>query len=119
VKGISNLIKQTFSEWSEDNVARLAAALAYYTVFSLPPLLVIIISLAGLFGQGQAAQSQVMNQVQGLLGEQGRGFVEGMIQNASKPATGIVASVIGTITLIIGALGVFAELKTPSTPSGA
>jgi membrane protein len=111
MKAVINLIKKTFSEWSEDNVARLAAALAYYTVFSLPPLLVIIISLAGLFGQGQAAQSQVMTQVQGVLGEEGRAFVEGMIQNASKPATGIVASVIGVITLVIGALGVFAELK--------
>lgn len=107
------MLKQVFSEWSKDKASKHAAALAYYTTFSLAPLLVIIISLAGLFGGTEAAQGMVMNQVQGLVGEEGRGFVEDMVASASaRPAKGAIATAIGIITLVFGALGVFSELQT-------
>ena len=105
------LLKQTWREWREDNASRLAAALAYYTTFSLAPLLVVVIAIAGLLGGRDAAQNQAMGQVEGLLGAQGRIFVQEMIQNASKPATGIMATILGTATLLFGALGVFGELQ--------
>lgn len=105
------LLKDTFREWREDGATRLAAALAYYTTFSLAPLLVLIIAIAGLIGGQEAAQSQVMAQVQDLLGAEGREFVQEMIENASRPATGVTATVIGVITLLFGALGVFGELQ--------
>jgi len=105
------LLKDTFREWREDGANRLAAALAYYTTFSLAPLLVLIIAIAGLIGGQEAAQSQVMAQVQDLLGAEGREFVQEMIENASRPATGVTATVIGVVTLLFGALGVFGELQ--------
>lgn len=105
------LLKETFREWSEDGASRLAAALAYYTTFSLAPLLVLIIAIAGLVGGHEAAQNQTMSQVEDLLGTEGREFVQGMIESASKPATGLTATLIGVVTLLFGALGVFGELQ--------
>lgn len=105
------LLKETFREWSEDGASRLAAALAYYTTFSLAPLLVLIIAIAGLVGGHEAAQNQTMSQVEDLLGTEGREFVQGMIESASKPATGLAATLIGVVTLLFGALGVFGELQ--------
>lgn len=106
-----NLIRETIQEWREDGANRLAAALAYYTTFSLAPLLVLIIAIAGLVGGREAAQTQTMSQVQDLLGVEGREFVQGMIESASKPSTGVAATIIGTVTLLFGALGVFGELQ--------
>ncbi len=106
------LLKQTFHEWSEDGASRLAAALAYYTTFSLAPLLILVIAIAGLIGGRQAAQNQTMTQVQDLLGPQGRQFVQGMIENASQPRTGITATIVGLVTLLFGALGVFTDLQS-------
>src|SRR5512138_1586088 len=93
------LLKETVREWSEDGASRLAAALAYYTTFSLAPLLILIIAIAGLIGGQQAAQNQTMAQVQDLLGPQGRQFIQSMIENASQPQTGIAATIIGLVTL--------------------
>ncbi len=106
-----NLLKDTFREWREDGANRLAAALAYYTTFSLAPLLVLIIAIAGLAGGREAAQTQTMAQVEDLLGVEGREFVEGMIDSASRPTTGLTATIIGAVTLFFGALGVFGELQ--------
>jgi membrane protein len=106
-----NLLRDTVREWREDGANRLAAALAYYTTFSLAPLLVLIIAIAGLVGGHDVAQTQTMAQVQDLLGEEGREFVQGMIESASRPRTGLTATIIGTVTLLFGALGVFGELQ--------
>ncbi|RPJ18541.1 MAG: YihY/virulence factor BrkB family protein [Chloroflexi bacterium] len=106
-----SLLRDTFREWREDGASRLAAALAYYTTFSLAPLLVLIIAIAGLVGGHEAAQNQTMAQVQDLLGTEGREFVQEMIENASRPATGVTATVIAVVTLLFGALGVFGELQ--------
>src|SRR5215208_5993771 len=97
------LLKETLSEWREDSATRLAAALAYYTTFSLAPLLVLIIAIAGLVGGREAAQTQTMAQVQDLLGADGREFVQGTIETASKPTTGLAATIIGAVTLLVGA----------------
>ena len=106
-----NLVKDTFREWREDGANRLAAALAYYTTFSLAPLLVLIIAIAGLAGGREAAQTQTMAQVEDLLGAEGREFVQGMIESASRPSTGWMATFLGAVTLLFGALGVFGELQ--------
>ena len=106
-----NLLRDTFREWREDGANRLAAALAYYTTFSLAPLLVLIIAIAGLAGGREAAQTRTMAQVEDLLGVEGREFVQGMIESASRPATGLLATFLGAVTLLFGALGVFGELQ--------
>ena len=96
------LLRDSFYAWIDDNVQRLGAALAYYTVFSLAPLLIIAIAIAGLaFGQ-EAAQGQIMSQIEGLLGEQGAKATQAMIENARQPSAGLVASLLGIILLVFG-----------------
>ena len=110
IKNLPRIVKLTFQEWKEDNGSRLAAALTYYTLFSLAPTLIIAIAVAGLIWQRQAVQDQVLSQIQGLIGEQGKVFISGLLESASKPAQGIAATIVAIITLILGALGVFNEL---------
>src|SRR5512139_21648 len=100
---LPTLIKLTYQGWKEDNASRLSAALAYYTIFSLGPLLIIVIAITGFFWQKAAVQTQVMNQVQNLVGVKGAMLVSDLLTNASNPARGILATVIGIITLILGA----------------
>ncbi len=108
---ILGLLKDTFADWNADKAPQLAAALAYYTVFSLAPLLIIVIAIAGLaFGQ-EAAQNQVVGQLRGLVGEQGGETIQEMIKSASKPADGILATIIGVVTLLFGAAGAFGQMK--------
>ena len=107
---LPNLFKLSYQEWKEDHASRLAAALAYYTIFSLAPMLVIVIAVAGLIWQRDAVQTSVMNQIGGLVGAQGADFVSSLLNSASNPAQGIVATIIGIITLLFGALGVFNAL---------
>lgn len=110
-KVIFGLLKDTFSKWQEDKAGKLAAALAYYTAFSLAPLLIIVIAIASLvFGQ-EAAQGDIVRQIQGLVGKQGAEAVQAMIQNARKPAEGTIATLISIVILLFGATGVFAELQ--------
>lgn len=112
IREFLGVIVDTVKEWQEDQAARLAAALAYYTTFSLAPLLVIIIAVAGMLGGRDAAQGLVMDQVEDLIGRQGREFVGSMIEKASSTtAVGVTASILGTATLLIGALGAFNELQ--------
>jgi membrane protein len=106
-----NLVMETIKEWQEDGAARLAAALSYYTTFSLAPLLVLVIATAGLVGGRDATHGLVMDQVEDMVGTEGREFVGSMIENASSSSTGLTASIIGTVTLLIAALGTFNELQ--------
>ena len=106
-----SLLKQTFSAWSHDKVPRHGAALAYYTVLSLVPLLVVIIGMIGLiFGQ-EAAQGYIIHQIGALVGPQSAEAIKDMIQRANQPTTGIVATVVATATLLVGATGVFGQLQ--------
>jgi membrane protein len=111
IKTIFDLLKETVSEWSKDKASRLAAALAYYTVFSLAPLLIIVIAIAGsVFGE-EAARGEIVGQIQGLVGKDGANVIETAIENANKPDTGSIASIISIIVLLFGASGIFAELQ--------
>jgi membrane protein len=110
VSNLPHLLKLTYQGWKEDKSSRLSAALAYYTIFSLAPMLLIIIAVTGLFWQRDIVQSQVMNQIQGLVGAEGREFVSDLLTSASNPARGVFATIVGIVTLLFGALGVFNEL---------
>ncbi len=110
-KIVSELFQETFSEWNKHDAQRMGAALSYYTLFSLAPLLMIAISVAGLVFGEKAAQGHIFWQIRDLLGDQGAGAVESMLASARQPATGILASIIGLLTLFFGASGVFAELR--------
>lgn len=111
IKPIFKLLKEAFSEWQEDKVSLLAAALAYYTVFSITPLLVIAIAIAGFVFGRDAAQGEIVQQINGLVGEQGAQAIEMGLANADKPQFGSIASIISLLILLIGASGVFAQLQ--------
>ena len=105
------LVKEAAGDWSDDRAARLGAALAYYTVFSIVPLLVLFIAIIGLvFGQ-ESAQAAVMEQISTLIGERSAAAIKEMIQKANEPSTGIVSSSIAIGTLLLGAAGFFGQLK--------
>ncbi len=111
IKTVFQLFKQAFAEWQEDKVTLLAAALAYYTVFSITPLLVIAIAIAGaVFGQ-DAARGEIIGQINNLVGEQGAQIIETGLANADQPKISSVASIISVIVLLVGASGVFAQLQ--------
>lgn len=105
------LIKKAGASWVDDYAPSMGAALSYYTVFSLAPLLVIVIAIAGLvFGQ-EAARGEVFAQLSGLLGTDAAKTVEELLNAASKPSQGIPSAVVGVVVLLIGATTVFGELQ--------
>lgn len=104
-------VLQVFQEWNEDKVPRLAAALSYYTVFSLAPLLVVIIAIAGLFFGANTAQNQVLGQVQSLIGTQGAQLIAGVLSQTRTISSDLIATVLGLMTIVLGATGVVGELK--------
>jgi membrane protein len=106
------LLKKAASDWRRDNAARLGAALSYYTLFSVAPLLIIAIAVAGLAFGREAAQGQIVGELQGLIGEAGARAVQDMVEASRRPEAGILATLIGICTLFLGATGAFAELKS-------
>jgi len=97
--------------WNRDKAPRLGAAIAYYTVFSIAPLLVIAVSLSGLIFGHDAARGQIVDELRGLIGKDGAQAVENLLRHAREPAPGFLATLLGIGTLFIGASGVFGELQ--------
>ena len=108
---LPELFKATFYEWSEDNCARLGAALAFYSVVSLAPLLIIAVSIASLVFGREAARNGVVEQLRGLVGIQAARSIEMMVDVSRKPASNMVGLAIGIVTLLLGASGVFGQLQ--------
>lgn len=111
-KSLFGLVKESFQEWQTDGALDLGAALAYYAIFSLAPLLLIVIGVAGLVWGREAVQGQLMGQLQGLVGEQGGQAIQTMIANAGKHGSGVLATIVGVVTILFGATGVFVQLQT-------
>ena len=105
------LVKTAASAWIDDYAPSMGAALSYYMIFSLAPLLLIVISIAGLVFGAEAARGEIFGQLQGLMGDDAAKAVEGILANVSKPTEGITATVIGVAILFIGATSVFGELQ--------
>jgi membrane protein len=108
---VKRLLVLTWQEWNDDQAPRLGAALSYYTLFSLAPLLLLLISVAGIVFGEQAAKGQLMAEIQGMIGPEGAEAIQGILENANKPAAGIVTSVVGFLVLVFGASTVAQELK--------
>lgn len=114
MKGVGfiwSLLRETANRFSEDRATRKAAALAFYTLFSLAPLLIISIAVAGAVFGSDTARAEIIEQMRGLLGDQAAGAIDGMLRNASRRGAGIIAAVTGLATLVFGATTAFAELK--------
>jgi membrane protein len=105
------LTRETAVEWKKDGASRLAASLAYYTVFSLAPLLLIVIAVAGFFFGETHARDEIFHQMQGLLGPSGAEYMKTVLDRSWSGSSGLVATAVGVVVLLIGATGAFAELQ--------
>ena len=105
------LLKETYQQWSKHRSERLAAALAYYTLFSMAPLLLIVIAVAGLFLGADAAHGQVTGQLNALVGHKAAVQIDKMVAAANAPKSGIIATVFGIVMLVLGASGVVLQLQ--------
>lgn len=101
----------TLAAFTEDRVATMAAALAYYTFFSIAPLILIAIAIAGAIFGDDAARGALSEQMAGLVGQQTAEAIEGLVASASGPRSGVLASLGGAVAILFGATGVFAELQ--------
>src|SRR5687768_3032370 len=110
LKKIKFLFKETFDEFIDDNAIKLSAALSYYTIFSLPPLLIIIISASGFFFGDEAVRGELFGQINGLVGNSAALQIQEAIKNVKLSNSNTFVTAIGIIILFIGASGVFAEI---------
>ena len=111
VKGLWKVLKQSFSGFSDDKVMKFSASLAYYTVFSMGPMLIVLIYLCSLFLGQEAVEGSIYGQIEGFVGSDTAKQLQDIIKNASIGDKGNVAAIIGVITLLIGATTVFAEIQ--------
>jgi len=112
IRPVWAVLAQTFNNWSDDQAPRLGAALSYYTIFSLAPLLVIIVGIAGLVFDPNTVRTQLNDQFRELMGPEGEQVISAMVAAGEKPQAGIIATIIGIAALFLGATGVFIELKS-------
>ena len=111
LKGIWEVLKNSFTGFSNHNVMKFSAALAYYTVFSMAPLLIVIISLCGIFLGQEAVEGQIYGALAGFMGEDTAMQLQEIIKKASISGKDTIAAIIGIITLLVGATTVFAEIQ--------
>ena len=105
------LAKNAVAAWSDDYAPSMGAALAYYTVFSLAPLLLIVVAIAGLVFGEQAAHGEIFSQIRGFMGDEPARAIEGLLASLNKPAQGVVSAITGAGVLLVGATTVFGELQ--------
>ena len=105
------LLRDSAAAWQEDGASRLGAALAFYTAFSLAPVLIIVIAVAATVFGRDAAQAQLLAQMRGLVGAHGATAIQAMVDSAYKSASGATATVVGGIALLIGASALYAQLQ--------
>ncbi|OGU71630.1 MAG: ribonuclease BN [Ignavibacteria bacterium RBG_16_34_14] len=108
---IWQFIKDVFNKWLDDKAPKLGAALSFYTIFSLAPLLIIVISVAGFIFGPDAARGELVGQIEDLVGREGAEVVQTALKNTNDPKSGIIAIVVSLITLVIGSTAVFVELQ--------
>ena len=111
LSAIFDLLKGTAQAWTNDRASRLAAALSYYAIFSITPLLIIIIAILGLVFGERAAQAEIAHQLEGLVGPEAALMIENMLANFGSPASGILTSLVGLVTLLYGASGLFHHVQ--------
>jgi membrane protein len=110
-RAVVSLAKRSVSKWIDDDAPSRAAALSYYTVFSLAPLLVIAVAVAGFVFGKQVVSGELYRQLGGMVGAQSAQAIQDMMVSASRPGAGLLASVVGVVVLLLGATGAFVELQ--------
>ena len=110
-KDLFSLLKETFTEWNDDDPFRMSAAMSYYAIFSLPGLLMIVVTVAGYFGSGKDVEKEIESQIGEMIGPDAASSIQAMIENASASTNLTWSTIIGIATLIFGATGVFYQLQ--------
>ncbi|HJT88561.1 MAG TPA: YhjD/YihY/BrkB family envelope integrity protein, partial [Bryobacteraceae bacterium] len=110
-QSVWQLIKHTAGRWNAINAPQLGAALAFYTMTAIAPLLVVCVGIAGMVFGAAAARGEIASQVQNLVGPAGAAFIQSMLRHVSKPSSGILAASVGFFMLLFGASGVFLQLR--------
>jgi len=105
------LLKEACSAWMADNAPSFGAALAFYTIFSLAPVLIVVIAVAGVVFGREAAEGEILRQIQTLVGHSGATTIQSVIQSANRPGLGVIASTLSVATVLLGASGAFLELQ--------
>jgi membrane protein len=111
IRVVWDLLHDTAEDWQKDNAPRLAAALTYYTLFSMPPIFIITVAVASLILGPQAARGELLSLAQGYIGISGAQIVQSLVENTAKPETTLIATVISIVAVFLGASGLFAELQ--------
>jgi membrane protein len=111
LRNAARLLKSAANEWNNDKAPRLGASLSYYTIFSLAPVLLMVVAVAGLALGAQAAQGKIVAQLAGLLGVEAAQAIQTILEKAGHHGHGVVATIVGFATLIVGATGVMIELQ--------
>jgi membrane protein len=106
------LLRTSFDDWNEDDGPRLGAALAFYTILSISPIVILAVAMVSLVFDRSQAQTHLLDQVQSLIGPEGRNAVQTLLASGQKKASGIVATLAGFVILVFGASGVFGELRS-------
>jgi len=106
-----SLLKRTYSSWSNHHAPRLGASVAFYTLLSFAPLLVLTVAVVALVFEQQRAQASLIEQARQMVGDRGADTVKSLLSTAQKPSSGLIASIIAFATLLFGASGVFTELR--------
>ena len=112
VSNVWTVLKETVLTFMEDEALTRGAAMAFYAVTSLAPILLIVIAIAGLFFGQDAARNALTDQFQSLMGKQSAEMLQSIIENAGKKSSGILATIVGVVTLVIAASGVFGEMQS-------
>jgi membrane protein len=112
VSRLWQILKRSFAEWNGHEAPRLGAALAFYTILSMAPLLIVVVAIAGFVFGKATVQKEILTQITALVGQSGEAAVRAMLTSAHNPAAGVVSSVLGVVVLLFGASGVFTELRS-------
>lgn len=106
------VLKETGTAWDEDNVTRLAASLAYYTLLSIAPLIILAVAVTGLAFGEEAARQHIAGEIAGVVGAGAADAIQSIAKNAHTPGTGVLSVAVGLLVLLFGASGVFGELQS-------
>lgn len=109
---VFDTLKKSFTAWNDDNALKLSAALSYYTIFSIGPLIILITGITGIIFGEEAIRGELSSQFQGLMGKAGAKALESFAASTERSSTGVIATITGIVTLIMGATGAFAELES-------
>lgn len=111
-KDVFQLLKESFKDFNDDECPRMAAALAYYTVFALPPLLILILMIVSRFVSRETVTAALSGQMGSMIGPGGARAIQGMITQAKEPGGGVMATLLGLGAVVLGATGAFMQLQT-------